>query len=56
MANEGISLRRVAQQLSLRHRFQRLTADDVVRVDRLKKLMMLFALQIRHAKEADDKD
>jgi hypothetical protein len=55
MANEGIVLRRVAQNLSLRRRFQRLTADDVVRAERLKKIMLLFALKIRRAKESEDK-
>lgn len=44
MANKGIVLKRVAQELSLRRRFQRLTADDVVRAERLKKIMLLFAL------------
>ena len=41
MADRVVVLKRVAGQLSLRRRFERLTADDVVKSERLKKILLV---------------
>lgn len=44
-----LSERQTARDLSLRRRFERKTADDVVKSDRSKKLLLVLAVKLRRA-------
>lgn len=46
MANDGVVIRRLARELSLRRRHDRLTVRDLVRSEKLQKILLLLAFKI----------
>ena len=56
MANLELFQKRPAHELSQKRRFERLTADDVVKSCRLKKVVLVLAIKLRRSKNKGDID
>ena len=56
MADQDIVLRRLARDLSLRRRFERLTVRDLVRVENLRKVLLVLAFRLGRCDKEEEKD
>jgi hypothetical protein len=56
MATNGLFEKRPAHELSLRRRFERLTADDAVKSDRMKKFVFLITIKLHQSIKKKDKE
>jgi hypothetical protein len=56
MPNEGVVLKRLARDLSLRHRFERLTVSDLVKSEKLKKVLLVLAFKLGRCDKNEEKE
>ena len=56
MADQDIVFRRLARDLYLRRRFERLTVRDLVRVEKLRKILLVLAFRLGRCDKEEEKD